>query len=48
MYSADDMKGIDEWLVFYENHKEYKFVGYVTESKAGQEALQAQAEKGEL
>lgn len=48
MYSADDMKGIDEWLVFYENHKEYKFVGYVTESKAGQEALKAQAEKGEL
>jgi hypothetical protein len=46
MASDDDMKGIDDWLLFYENHKEYKFVGYVTESQAGLEALAAQ--KGEL
>ncbi len=41
------MKPIDDWLSFYEKHKEYRFVGYVTESKAGQEALAALKAKEE-
>jgi hypothetical protein len=45
-----EMKEVDRWLKFYDNHKEYKFVGYLDTyvKKDEKKEAETESEKTEL